>query len=148
MSLVMPPAFNGFMPPYPLRILSVDEAKVMLVLSRMPEKSKLELEEKLKNTSNFAILTDRLAFHSVPVDFVARAFLSSLDGCFPGYMVVLAWTLAKIYSVLKQPITLEYLCLHEFAEGVPRSDEETFDPVWLSQKVDQWNGVDGAPWPK
>jgi hypothetical protein len=33
-------------------------------------------------------------------------------------------------------------------EGVPRSDEEAFDPVWESQKVDSgMNGVDGAPWP-
>jgi len=149
MPLEMPPGFNGFMPPYPLRILSPDEGKVMLVLIRMPEASKLELEEKLENTQNFAILTDRLSEHSVPVDFAARAFLSSLDGCFPGYMVVLAWTLAKIHSVMKQPITLEYLCHNEFAGGVPRSDEEAFDPVWDSQKVDRgMNGVDGAPWPK
>ena len=149
MPIEMPPAFNGFMPPYPLRILSVDEVQVLIALTRMPEESKRELEEKLKNTANFAILTDRLAIHSVPVDFDARAFLSSLDGCFLGYMVVLAWTLAKIHSVLKQPITLEYLCKHEFAEGVPRSDEKTFEPVWVSQKVDQWkNGVDLAPWPK
>jgi hypothetical protein len=114
----------------------------------MPEASKLELDEKLKNTQNFAILTDRLSEHSVPVDFAARAFLSSLDGCFPGYMVVLAWTLAKIHSMLKQPITLDYLCYYEFAKGVPRSDEEAFAPVWDSQKVDGWkNGVDLAPWP-
>ena len=151
----MPKEFNGYLAPYPLRSPTWEEMHMMIGLNICPtsdEQMEKDLAEKLKKEVGYQILTKRLDFYKVPVSIRVRMICASMCKS-PGECVVMAWTLAKLYSENQRKVTMDDLCMGPFAAGFPDTDNKLAGhAVWEMQKghmsgQDCDNLLDCAPWP-
>jgi hypothetical protein len=151
----MPATFNGYLEPYPLRIPTPDEMKMMIGLNLAmvsDEQMEKDLAPKLEKEMGYQIITRRLDAYQVPVSIRVRLICSEMCSN-PGECVVMAWTLAKIYSEIKRTVTMDDLFMGPFGNGFPDLDnKEAGQKLWDSQKgfnngQDCDNLLDRAPWP-
>jgi hypothetical protein len=135
-------AFNGFLAPYPLRRLEIEEVKFLTQL--MFSSDLAGLHTALLRQSGYAIIHSRMPEGTA--DTQAIAFMAQVCSS-PGHCVMAAFTLFRISRKLGgKLVTLRDLTNGPFANGVPDVDAPAWRDLWEAQKDGGANLLDTTAW--